>query len=92
MKKLKLTKEEQSICEDCYRLYPKPFKSNKVVPTYSSMITFYNSTKPNGNRFYEYMNRERMISLAYQSLIANQKDEVIEIAIKFIRKLLKVVN
>jgi hypothetical protein len=92
MKKLKLTKEEQAICEDCYRLYPKPFKSNKVVQTYSSMITFYNSVKPNGNRFYEYMDRERMISLAYQALISNQKDEVIELALKFIRKLLKVVN
>lgn len=89
MKNLKLTKEEKAICEDCFRLYPKPFKSNKVVPTYSSMITFYNSTKPNGNRFYEYMNRERMVSLAYQALFGNQKDEVIEIAIKFIRKLLR---
>jgi hypothetical protein len=89
MKKLKLTKEEQAICEDCYRLYPKPFKSNKVVQTYYYMITFYNSVKPNGNRFYEYMDRERMISLAYQALISNQKDEVIEIAMKFIRKLLK---
>lgn len=77
MTKNKLDNETRAFCEAFVRQYPKPVKTNNVISSVSSILTFYDSKDANGKKYYEYMNLERMLSLLYQVYsISNQKDEI----------------
>jgi hypothetical protein len=69
--------------------YPKPIKTNNVVSSAATLISFYNSLDENNRRYYEYMNPERMVSLLWQITKMNsEKEDVKESAVRLLNKIM----
>lgn len=84
-----MDKKQIAVCEAMVAKYPKGIKTNNVVSSTSTLISFYNSKDENNKQFYEYMNPERMVSLLWQVVnIKNEKEDVKEAAVRIINKLL----
>jgi hypothetical protein len=84
-----LDKNQVALCEAMVTKYPKGIKTNNVVSSASTLISFYNSKDEKNKKFYEYMNPERMVSLLWQVInIKNEKEDVKEAAVRIINKLL----
>jgi hypothetical protein len=83
-------KKQIALCEAMVVKYPKGIKTNNVVPSTSTLVSFYNSKDENNKQFYEYMNPERMVSLLWQVVkINNEKEDVKESAVRMLNKLLQ---
>jgi hypothetical protein len=84
-----MDKQQIAICEEMFAKYPRPFKTNNVIASASSMVSFYKATDDKGKRFYQYMNPERMISLLWQVIkLNNEKTETRQAAIKLLDKVI----
>jgi hypothetical protein len=69
--------------------YPKPIKTNNVVSSAATLVSFYNSIDENNRKYYEYMNPERMVSLLWQITKMNsEKEDVKESAVRLINKIM----
>jgi len=80
-----LDKNQVALCEAMVMKYPKGIKTNNVVSSASTLISFYNSKDENGKKYYEYMNPERMVSLLYQIIKnTNEKPETKELALRML--------
>ena len=85
-----LDKKQIALCEAMLTKYPKPIKTNNVVSSAATLVSFYNSLDENNRRYYEYMNPERMVSLLWQVVkINNEKEDVKESAVRLLNKLLQ---
>jgi hypothetical protein len=85
-----LDKNQVALCEAMVMKYPKGIKTNNVVSSASTLISFYNSKDERNKQFYEYMNPERMVSLLWQVVkINNEKEDVKESAVRLLNKLLQ---
>jgi hypothetical protein len=69
--------------------YPKPIKTNNVVSSAATLVSFYNSIDENNRKYYEYMNPERMVSLLWQITKMNsEKEDVKESAVRLLNKIM----
>lgn len=85
-----LNKKEIELCEAMIVKYPKGIKTNNVVASPSTIISFYNSKDERDVKFYEYMNPERMVSLLWQiTKISHEKEDVKESAVRLLNKIIK---
>jgi len=84
-----LDKKQIALCDAMILKYPKGIRTNNVVSSTSTLVSFYNSKDENNKQFYEYMNPERMVSLLWQVVkINNEKEDVKESAVIMLNKLL----
>ena len=84
-----LDKKQIALCDAMILKYPKGIRTNNVVSSTSTLVSFYNSKDENNKQFYEYMNPERMVSLLWQVVkINNEKEDVKESAVRMLNKLL----
>ena len=84
-----LDKKQIALCDAMIVKYPKGIRTNNVVSSTSTLVSFYNSKDENNKQFYEYMNPERMVSLLWQVVkINNEKEDVKEAAVRMLNKLL----
>jgi len=85
-----MDKKHIALCEAMVVKYPKGIKTNNVVSSTSTLISFYNSKDENNKQFYQYMNPERMVSLLWQVVkINSEKEDVKEAAVRMLNKLLE---
>jgi hypothetical protein len=85
-----LDKKQIALCDAMIAKYPKGIKTNNVVSSASTLISFYNSKDEKNKKFYEYMNPERMVSLLWQVVkINSEKEDVKEAAVRMLNKLLE---
>jgi len=84
-----LDKKQIALCDAMIAKYPKGIRTNNVVSSTSTLVSFYNSKDERNKQFYEYMNPERMVSLLWQVVkINNEKEDVKESAVRMLNKLL----
>jgi hypothetical protein len=84
-----LDKKQIALCDAMIAKYPKGIKTNNVVSSASTLISFYNSKDERNKQFYQYMNPERMVSLLWQVVkINSEKEDVKEAAVRLLNKLL----
>jgi len=84
-----LDKKQIALCDAMIVKYPKGIRTNNVVSSTSTLVSFYNSKDERNKQFYEYMNPERMVSLLWQVVkINNEKEDVKEAAVRMLNKLL----
>jgi hypothetical protein len=84
-----LDKKQIALFDAMILKYPKGIRTNNVVSSASTLVSFYNSKDENNKQFYEYMNPERMVSLLWQVVkINNEKEDVKESAVRMLNKLL----
>ena len=85
-----LDKKQIALCDAMIAKYPKGIKTNNVVSSASTLISFYNSKDERNKQFYQYMNPERMVSLLWQVVkINSEKEDVKEAAVRLLNKLLE---
>jgi hypothetical protein len=85
-----MDKKQIALCEAMVVKYPKGIRTNNVVSSASTLVSFYNSKDERNKQFYEYMNPERMVSLLWQVVkINNEKEDVKESAVRLLNKLLE---
>lgn len=85
-----LDKKQIALCDAMIVKYPKGIRTNNVVSSTSTLVSFYNSKDERNKQFYEYMNPERMVSLLWQVVkINNEKEDVKESAVRMLNKLLQ---
>ena len=85
-----LDKKQIALCDAMIAQYPKGIRTNNVVSSASTLVSFYNSKDERNKQFYEYMNPERMVSLLWQVVkINNEKEDVKEAAVRMLNKLLQ---
>jgi hypothetical protein len=85
-----MDKKQIALCDAMIAKYPKGIKTNNVVSSASTLVSFYNSKDERNKQFYQYMNPERMVSLLWQVVkINNEKEDVKESAVKMLNKLLQ---
>jgi len=85
-----MDKNQVALCEAMVTKYPKGIKTNNVVSSASTLISFYNSKDERNKQFYQYMNPERMVSLLWQVVkINSEKEDVKEAAVRMLNKLLE---
>ncbi len=84
-----LDKKQIALCEAMVTKYPKPIRTNNVVSSAATLVSFYNSNDENNRKYYEYMNPERMVSLLWQITKMNgEKDDVKESAVRLLNKIM----
>ena len=85
-----MDKKQIALCEAMVVKYPKGIKTNNVVSSTSTLISFYNSKDERNKQFYQYMNPERMVSLLWQIVkIPSEKMDVKEAALRMLNRLLE---
>jgi len=85
-----MDKNQVALCEAMVMKYPKGIKTNNVVSSASTLVSFYNSKDENNKQFYQYMNPERMVSLLWQVVkINSEKEDVKEAAVRMLNNLLE---